>query len=73
MLFCRHRYIEWNLYQNFTPACAITIASFVKVKISLIFKLASTMSSGFLLLLVSHDGSGLTIFVHRAEADSLPS
>ena len=36
VLFCRHRN-EWNLSQNFTPACAIkinTIASFVKVKIS---------------------------------------
>ena len=28
----------------------------------LIFKLASTMSSVFLLLLASHDGSGLTFF-----------
>ena len=33
----------------------------------------STMSSGFLLLPASHDGSGMTFFVHRAEADSLPS
>ena len=49
-----------------------TIASFVKVKY-MIFKLASTMSSVFLLLPMSHDGSGLTFFVHRAEADSLPS
>ena len=49
-----------------------TIASFVKVKY-LIFKLASTMSSGFLLLLASHDGIGLTFCVHRAEADSLHS
>ena len=38
-----------------------TIASFVKVKI-LIFKLASTMSSDFLLLSASHDGIGLTFF-----------
>ena len=22
--FCRHCYDEWNLSQNFTPACAIT-------------------------------------------------
>ena len=49
-----------------------TIASFLNSK-DLIFKLASTMSSGFLLLPASHDGSGLTFFVHRAEADSLPS
>ena len=38
----------------------ITIASFIKVK--LVFKLASTMSSGFLLLPASHDRSGLTFF-----------
>ena len=31
------------------------------------------VSSGFLLLPASHDGSGLTFLVHRAEADSLPS
>ena len=36
-----------------------TIASFFKVKRS-DFKLASTMSSGFLLLPASHDSSGLT-------------
>ena len=49
------------------------IASFVKSNY-LISKLASTMSSGFLLLPASHDGSGLTFFcVHRAEADSLAS
>ena len=62
--------VEFN--QNFTPSRAITIASFVKVKY-LIFKLASTMSSGFLLLPASYNCSGLTFFVHRAEADSLPS
>ena len=39
----------------------------------LIFKLTSAMSSGFLLLPASHDGSGLTFFVHRAEADSQPT
>ena len=49
-----------------------TMASFVKVKI-LIFKLASTMSSCFLVLPASHDDSRLTFFVHRAKADSLPS
>ena len=51
---------------------ATTLKSKSKSKY-LIFKLASTMSSGFLLLLASHDGSGLTFFVHRAKADSLPS
>ena len=50
-----------------------TIASFVKVKISDFQTRFHTMSSGFLLLPASHDGSGLTFFVHRAEADSLPS
>ena len=49
-----------------------TIAFSLKSKY-LIFKLASTMSSGFLLLRASHDGSGLTFFVHRAEADSQPT
>ena len=50
-----------------------TIASFIKVKIC-DFQLASTMSSGFLLLPASRNGSGLTFFcVYRAEADSLPS
>ena len=38
-----------------------TIASFIKVKISY-FKLSSTMSSGLLLLLVSHDDSGADLF-----------
>ena len=38
-----------------------TIASFVNVKISY-FQSRSTMSSGFLLLPASHDGSGLTFF-----------
>ena len=74
MQFCRHRYNEWNLSQHFTPAVLSqinTIASFVKVKLS-DFKLASTMSSAFLLLPASHEGSRLTFCVHRAEADSLP-
>ena len=31
------------------------------------------MGSGFLLLQASHNGSGLNFFVHRPEADSLPS
>ena len=58
MLFQCHLYNEWNLSQNFTFAVLSqinTTASFVKVKY-LIFKL----SSGFLLLPASHDGSGLT-------------
>ena len=36
-----------------------TIASFVK---DLIFKVASTMNSGYLLLQASHDGRGLIFF-----------
>ena len=62
MLFCHHCYNEWNLSQNFTPACAITKYCYslsLKSKY-LIFKLASTMRSGFMLLPASHDGSGLT-------------
>ena len=38
----------------------------------LIFKLASTVSSGFLLLPASHDGSGLTFFVHRRKLNHYP-
>ena len=49
MLFCRHRYNEWNLSQNsLLPVLSQinTIALSLKSKY-LIFKLASTMSSGF--------------------------
>ena len=49
-----------------------TIASSLKSKY-LIFKVASTISNGFLLLPASYDGSGLAFFVHRAWADSLPT
>ena len=56
-----------------------TIASFVKVKISH-FQAHFTMSSGFFALLTLarrtvkvENRSGLTLFVHRAEADSLSS
>ena len=67
---------EWNLSQiSLLPVLSQinTIASFVKVKIC-DFKLASTMSTGFLLLPASHNGSGADFFcVYRAEAESLPS
>ena len=75
MLFCCHRYNEWSFPKiSLLPVLSQinTIVSFVKVKIS-DFQLASTMSNGFLLILGNHDGSGLTFFVRRAEADSLPS
>ena len=56
-----------------------TIASFIKVKIS-DFQSHFMMKSGFLALLTParhavkvENRSGLTIFVHRAEADSLSS
>ena len=56
----------------------LIVASFVKVKVSdfqtcFHNELVSIMSSGFLLLPASQYGSGLTFFVHRAEAESLPS
>ena len=71
MLFCRHRYNEWNSSQNFTSISAITnytIDSSVKVKIS-DCQTRFTMSSGFFALVTParhavqvENRSGLTHF-----------
>ena len=59
-------------FQNFTPACAITIVSYIKVKIS---DFQTRFHNELRLLAVPSESrrQRADFFVHRAEADSLPS
>ena len=75
---CHHRYNERNLSQNFTPASAITKASFIKVKISdfqnrFNDEYAHAFPTSARQAVKVENRSRLTFFVHWAEADSLSS